>query len=403
MPSYPNPIPLAWYYDDRLANFTKPAFGSVQYCGSSLMVPEDGDFAATPYNMYEDLIVNNTGSYTKLSNRCRHKRSMIVDPIHRNDRALGNTGPQRRIMCPVHCWTYDLAGKNINTPHFDTLLDEVASGGPGNAGLRHPIDLPAEPLQEWNGFLFTKGDRNIAEEMKGFGKSGLFDPALLDMSQYRFYDWEVTDYNFNWLVFMDVYFDLYHVAPYHDRTFSQLVDTRSMEWEFGDSYSMQVTKFKSSHQGVTAAYGYVRTLIEELYKGEEPPHGALWFSLYPNMMIEWYPLMTMVSTIIPTGPNTCRNVVEYYLPRKFERRGVEIFRASQAAYNETAVEDGEICLTMSDGYYRDFLAGIDERGPDHPFLELGIVEFHKWLRSRAAAYPQLIALDKLRDIQIPAG
>ena len=309
MASYPRPIPLAWYFDQALAEDVQSSFFPTQYAGHRLMAPESGDFAALPYDNYEHLLVNDDGQFRRLSNRCRHKRSMIVDPINRSDRPMGNSGPQKRIMCPVHCWAYDLQGKNVNTPHFDTLREEVAAGGPANAGLVYPIDLPTEDLQEWNGMLFRGGSRNIAEEMKDFGKSGLFDPALLDFSQYRFMEWEVTDYAFNWLVFMDVYFDLYHVAPYHDRTFSQLVDTRSMEWEFGNSYSMQITKYKSTHQGVTAAYGYVRTLIEELYKGAEPPHGALWFSLYPNIMIEWYPLMIALSVIIPTGPNSCRNIV----------------------------------------------------------------------------------------------
>lgn len=390
MSAYPRPVPLAWYFDPEVQADVQSEFFSSNYFGNIAMVPQTGDYLALSHYEYEELLVHADDGFRRLSNRCRHKRSMIVDPIHRKDQPRGNVGPTKKIMCPVHCWAYELNGKNAHTPFFDTLREEVSHGGPAEAGLRHPIDLPSEKLREWNGLLFS-GDRDIAAEMKNLGHSGLFDPSLLDFSQYSFVDLERTDYDFNWLVFMDVYFDLYHVAPYHKRTFNQLVDTTSMEWEFGKSYSVQVTKFREAHQGVSAAYGYVRTLIEEFWKGEQPPHGALWFSLYPNLMIEWYPLMMVVSHIVPTGPMSCRNIVEYYVPKKWERRMVDIFRAQQAAYNETALEDGEICLTMSEGYHRDFLQKIDERGPDHPHLELGIVEFHNWLRARAGA--RLSALD----------
>ena len=48
--------------------------------------------------------------------------------------------------------------------------------------------------------------------------------------------------------------------------------------------------------------------------GEAPKHGDL-PTYYPNIMVEWYPHVLVISTI-PRGPEKCSNVVEFYYPRK---------------------------------------------------------------------------------------
>lgn len=57
-------------------------------------------------------------------------------------------------------------------------------------------------------------------------------------------------------------------------------------------------------------------------EGKVPAHGAIWLVYYPNIMIEWYPHVLVISFIVPTGPLTCTNVVEFYYPEDialFER------------------------------------------------------------------------------------
>jgi choline monooxygenase len=66
-------------------------------------------------------------------------------------------------------------------------------------------------------------------------------------------------------------------------------------------------------------------------------------------MVEWYPHTLVVSNIIPTGVESCLNVVEFYYPEDialFEREFVE---AEKAAYRETAIEDDDICYGMHKG------------------------------------------------------
>ena len=111
-----------------------------------------------------------------------------------------------------------------------------------------------------------------------------------------------------------------------------------------------------------------------------PPHGAIWLLYYPNVMLEWYPHTLIISTILPTGVESCTNVVEFYYPEEialFERDFVE---AEQAAYKETALEDDEICRLMTAGRRALYEQGLNETGPYQIPMEEGMKHFHQFLQ-----------------------
>jgi choline monooxygenase len=86
--------------------------------------------------------------------------------------------------------------------------------------------------------------------------------------------------------------------------------------------------------------------------------------------------------IIPTGIDSCKNVVEFYYPEDIALFEREYIKAQQAAYFETAIEDNEICQRMHDGRKALYLTGKDERGPyQHP-METGLEHFHHWYRKQ---------------------
>jgi choline monooxygenase len=114
--------------------------------------------------------------------------------------------------------------------------------------------------------------------------------------------------------------------------------------------------------------------------GRMPKHGAVWLTLYPNVMVEWYPNVLVVSTLIPKGPQKTLNVVEFFYPEEiaaFEREFVE---AQQAAYMETCVEDDEIALRMDAGRKALMERGDNEVGPYQSPMEDGMQHFHEWYR-----------------------
>ena len=108
---------------------------------------------------------------------------------------------------------------------------------------------------------------------------------------------------------------------------------------------------------------------------------AIWLTLYPNVMVEWYPQVLVVSTLIPRGPQRTTNIIEFYYPEEvalFEREFVE---ANRAAYMETCAEDDEIALRMDAGRRALFERGENQVGPYQSPMEDGMQHFHEWLRT----------------------
>jgi choline monooxygenase len=109
-------------------------------------------------------------------------------------------------------------------------------------------------------------------------------------------------------------------------------------------------------------------------------HGAIWLTYYPNIMVEWYPHVLVVSTLYPKAPQKTLNVVEFYYPEEIAAFEPEFIEAQQAAYWETCVEDDEIALRMDAGRKALFERGDNEVGPYQSPMEDGMQHFHEWYR-----------------------
>ena len=102
---------------------------------------------------------------------------------------------------------------------------------------------------------------------------------------------------------------------------------------------------------------------------------------YPNIMLEWYPHVLVVSTAIPRSPSLTTNVVEFYYPEEIALFEREFIDAEQAAYNETALEDEVLCARMERGRRALYAQGLDDAGPYQSPMEDTEVHFHEWVRA----------------------
>lgn len=344
-------LPVNVYFDEALLKqeIQQLFREGPRYAGHELMVPNVGDFATLAWENEGRMLVRNQHGIELLSNVCRHRQAKMFN----------GRGHAKNIVCPLHRWTYDMNGKLIGAPHF-----------PGNPCL----DLGKTPLQNWNGLLFS-GQRNVAQDLKNLGVM-----KDLDFSGYMLDRVMVDHYNFNWKTFIEVYLEDYHVVPFHPGL-GNFVNCDELKWEFGEWYSVQTVGIKDalSHSG-SPVYQKWHEQVLQYNAGKALTHGAIWLVYYPNIMIEWYPHVLVISHIQPTGPLTCTNVVEFYYPEDialFEREFVE---AEQAAYTETAVEDEEICQRMDDGRRELHRQGINQTGPYQSPMEDGMVHFHEFIR-----------------------
>jgi phenylpropionate dioxygenase-like ring-hydroxylating dioxygenase large terminal subunit len=196
---------------------------------------------------------------------------------------------------------------------------------------------------------------------------------------------EIHECNYNWKTFIEVYLEDYHVVPFHPGL-GNFVTCDDLKWEFAPWASLQTVGVTNLRRAGTRTYERWQKAVLDYYRGETPKQGAIWLTYYPNIMLEWYPHVLVVSTLIPRGPDRTTNVVEFYYPEDialFEREFVE---AEQAAYMETAIEDDEIAERMDAGRRALYRMGRSEEGPYQSPMEDGMQHFHEFLRRELDAH-----------------
>ena len=349
-------LPVHVYFDEvllkkEISNLFRQG---PRYAGHELMVPEVGDYATLAWENEGRMLVRNAHGLELLSNVCRHRQAKMLD----------GRGNAKNIVCPLHRWTYDLKGTLVGAPHF---------------GETPCLNLAQTRLQNWNGLLFEQGGANVAELMKSLSVT-----KDLDFSDYMLDKVEVHECDYNWKSFIEVYLEDYHVEPFHPGLGS-FVTCSDLKWEFGKGYSVQTVGVNHAlKKSGTPAYRKWQEQLLKFRNGEAPKHGAIWLTIYPNIMVEWYPHVLVVSTVWPNGPQKTTNVVEFYYPEEivlFER---EFIAAERAAYLETCVEDDEIAQRMDAGRRILMDRGVNEVGPYQSPMEDGMQHFHEWYRSQIA-------------------
>ncbi|MDD5247652.1 MAG: aromatic ring-hydroxylating dioxygenase subunit alpha [Rhodocyclaceae bacterium] len=349
-------LPAAWYFDEQLFALEQKLFFAAGpgYVGHELMVPELYNYRSTEWRDHAKLLVRQPDGVYEMSNVCRHRQAIM----------LQGAGTAQNIVCPVHRWTYDTQGTLIGAPHF-----------PANPCL----NLGKRKLESWNGLLF-KGPRAAAADLAGMAMAGEFD-----FSGYKLDRVELHQCNYNWKTFIEVYLEDYHVVPFHPGL-GHFVTCDDLAWQFGDWYSVQKVGITALTKAGSPAYGRWQKAVLESYGAGKPKQGAVWLTYYPNVMVEWYPHVLVVSSLIPQDVDKTLNVVEFYYPEDivdFER---EFVAAEQAAYMETAIEDDDIGERMDRGRHALWREGRSEVGPYQSPTEDGMRHFHAFYRRVMAGH-----------------
>lgn len=338
------------YFDQELAREQdeKAFLKGLSYAGHCLMVPEKNSYQVLPHFHDRYTLFNQGDSYELLSNVCLHRQAKLLE----------GAGKTSSINCKLHCWSYETNGKLKATPHFEQKPE---------------LSLKKEKLTNWNGLLFKGRAPEMDVEELGLEE-------YLNFNDYFFAGLESTHYQFNWKTFVEIYLENYHVYSMHPGL-KKLVTPSDLEWIFGQDFSVQkVGLGKDLLKATTPNYRHFQDALLERFKDNLPRYGAIWCFIYPNIMIEWYPEVLVVSTIYPQGARKCTNHVEFYYPKEFHSIAPEYFEAEKKAYMETALEDEEACLLLEKGREALYLAGEEEYGPVDSFLEAGVSKFYEFLQ-----------------------
>lgn len=338
--------PSHFYFDDNILQKEKVLFNQAEYLGHEIHLQNSNYF--TVAHDPGKVLVNNKNGIECLSNVCRHRQASM----------LSRSGNCANIVCPLHGWTYDLEGKLIAAPHFDSLSDK---------------NLPKYNIQTWNGLIFDKNKYNLLDDLNQMRLGKHFD-----FSGYAFHSRIEHQCNYNWKTFIEVYLDDYHVDPFHPGL-GNFVDCKNLTWQEGKWYSVQSVGIKNKLQTPgTQTYKNWHKVLLDYNKGMIPEYGAIWLTIYPNITVEWYPNVLVISQLWPESPQSTKNIVEFYYPEEICHFESHFVDAHQQAYMETCDEDDEIAERMDKGRKHLYSKNSSEYGPVHDPMEIGLRYFYKY-------------------------
>ncbi|CDZ77177.1 2-halobenzoate 1,2-dioxygenase large subunit [Legionella massiliensis] len=320
----------------------------LNYVGHELMVPNLDDYRVLENNA--EILFHNKNGFEIISNICRHHQAIMLE----------GQGNSKKIICPIHRWNFSNEGKLLLSPQFD---------------VPPCLHLPTKKLSNWNGLLFS-GEQSPLPVPVDDQATIL---ASLDFSDYAYSNSVSFNHEFNWKIFIDNYLDDYHVQPFHPGL-RNLVDCTKIYWEFGKNYSIQKVGAQRNllKSGPLIHSNWHKAILD--YRNNRPPEfGAIWFLLYPNIMVEHYPEMLTISVVLPDGPGRCINMVDFFYPKQILQSNTELVELSQLAYEETAREDEIICERIFKGKKLLVQQGLNDSGIVHMPSEAGIPYFHQYL------------------------
>jgi len=333
-------IPAAWYRDPGFEALERASVFSAtwQHVGHVSQLPDVGDHLVTMVARRPVLVVRaGDGRVRAFYNVCRHRGG----PLALKD---GHAG---MLQCRYHGWTYRLDGMLRGVPHFNRteLFDKQ------DYGL-----LPVR-LAEWQGLLFV----HLAPDpppldtfVRGIGER--ITPLGIDRFRFaRRVDYEARC---NWKVYVDNYLEGYHVPHVHPELCS-LYDFEAYRTEVADWYSLQIGPLsgKDTPYGVTS--------------GE-----ALYYFLFPNLMLNVLPGRLQTNLVVPLAPDRCRIEFRYYYPEVATPAAERLIADDLAFSDAVQAEDIEICERVQEGLE----SGVYDRGRFSADMETGVHHFQSLVK-----------------------
>ena len=334
-------LPASWYVDPEAHRADlRRIFGRTwQFVGHMGQLATPGDHLTARVG-HEDVLVvrGEDGALRAFSNVCRHRAGAVV---------LG-AGNRRKFQCQYHGWLYDLEGRLLKAPEFE-----------GVVGFEPEVcRLPAFRVETWGAWIFV----NLAPEGPSLAEWLGTIPAetaarsLETLRPYRTHDFHVAC---NWKVYVDNYLEGYHIPVAHPGLFGQ-IDYRAYRTDTARWHSQQFAPIKG------ASPLYERGLAE----GQAPE--ALYYWVFPNLMLNLYPDHVQVNVILPTGPETCTTRFLWFYPDP-DRPGLAAQWEENFAFSQQVQqEDILICETVQAHLHSDHYT----QGRYSPQRENGVHHFH---------------------------
>ena len=322
-------IPSTWYTDLRIADLERRQVvgRSWQLVGRADEVAAPGDYVTADIAGEPVVVVRGAdGILRGFFNVCRHHAAAVMtEPC----------GHAEKLTCPYHGWTYGLDGRLRSAPE----LEGVCHFDPAQNGLV-PLGVAT-----WGPLVFAHLDAKPPSLEAHLGDL----PSRLPpegLGSLRFAGRRAWTLECNWKVFVDNYLDGGYHVPYLHRGLASVLSHRDYTIETSERFCLQSSPIVASGVASGVARGVARGGdgdTASVRKGR-----ALYFWLYPNLMLNVYDGYLDTNLVIPLAVDRTRVVFDFY----FADVGEAARAANQRSMDVSAriqEEDLAICASVQRG------------------------------------------------------
>jgi choline monooxygenase len=276
-------IPAQWYVDPAMLPLEQERiFGRTwQIVGRLEQLQKPGDFF-TCQVVDEPLVVTRAtdGTIHAFYNVCRHRAGVVAS----------GSGNRKALQCSYHGWTYGLDGRLLTTPEFEGVrcFDKAHNG------------LVPVKVDTWGPFIFVNLDPQALplHDVLGDIPAETQHMPLTRMGYYKRIDYEIAC---NWKVYVDNYLEGYHIPLAHPGLYKE-IDYKQYRVDTFRHYSKQFAPIREKPDSL-----YRRNLDE----GADAQ--ALYYWIFPNIMLNIYPDNLQTNVIVPLGHDRTLTIFEWYV------------------------------------------------------------------------------------------
>jgi choline monooxygenase len=298
------------------------------------------DVAGEPVIVVRD----KAGTLRAFSNVCRHRAGPIAQ----------GAGCKNVLNCAYHGWTYTLDGRLIGTPEIDGVefFDRSTMG---------MVPLRCETWEQFIFVNFDHGGPSLSDFLGNIPQLACeFSFAGLSVGERRNYV-----VNCNWKVYVDNYLEGYHIPIVHPGLMKE-IDYPRYRCETFRYHSQQLGPVKAVKPG---------DAHDRVYAPGMGLNEALYFWVFPNLMLNVYPGNVSINLIVPLSRDKTLTIFEWYFHDVGSAKVRE--RAAKAiAFSDTVQqEDIHICEAVQ----RGLQSATYDRGRYSVKRENGVHHFHMLL------------------------
>jgi len=284
------------------------------------------------------------GTLRAFSNVCRHRAGPIAQ----------GSGCKNVFRCGYHGWTYTLDGRLIGTPDVEGVefFDRSTMG-------MFPLRL-----ETWEQLIFVNFDQNaeplsaylgkIPEQARGFQFEGLQSVERRDYT-----------IDCNWKVYVDNYLEGYHIPIAHPGLMREIdyAQYRTATYRYYSQQFAPIRAMKPEDAG------------ERFYPPGTSLQEALYFWIFPNLMLNVYPDNLSTNLIVPLSHDKTLTIFEWFFHDAHSEKVRERIQRAVAFSDEVQQEDIDLCRSVQ----RGLNSSTYDRGRYSVKRENGVHHFHMLL------------------------